>query len=169
METRVAGQSVRQMLQGYYKTLAKLTIAAGVEFWAITVAFSLLPIAAEFRAALSISYFQVVIVESVFGGLIIGCFVSYALLRFFNKIPTKSPILKSVILGFIALCIVSILVGTAASRTDDALRVFLIGEVLNVPRFLFLGVVIGYVYRRLEERTAPHMTSTLQEAANSPG
>jgi hypothetical protein len=41
------------------------------------------------------------------------------------------------------------LVGVAASRTSDALHVFLIGEVLNVPRFLFLGIVIGYLYKRL--------------------
>ena len=121
----------------------------GVEFWAITIAFSLLPIAAEFRAALSISYVQVVLVESMFGGVIISCCVSYFLLRFFNKIPTKNPILKSVILGFVALGIVSILVGVAASRTSDALHVFLIGEVLNIPRFLFLGIVIGYLYKRL--------------------
>jgi hypothetical protein len=54
-----------------------------------------------------------------------------------------------VILGFVALGIVSMSVGVAASRTSDALRVFLIGEVLNVPRFLFVGIVIGYLYKRL--------------------
>jgi H+/Cl- antiporter ClcA len=90
-----------------------------------------------------------ILVESVLGGLIIACCVSYFLLRFLDKIPTKNPILKSVILGFVALGIVSILVGVAASRTSDALHVFLIGEVLNVPRFLFLGIVIGYLYKRL--------------------
>jgi len=149
METRATGQSKRQTSSEFYKKLFKLTIGGGVEFWAITILFSLLPIAAEFRAALSISYIQVVLVESLLGGMIISCCVSYSLLRFFDKIPTKNPILKSVILGFVALGIVSILVGVAASRTSDALRVFLIGEVLNVPRFLFLGIVIGYLYKRL--------------------
>ena len=149
METPATGRSKRQTSYEFYKKLFKLTIGGGVEFWAITIAFSLLPIAAEFRAALSISYIQVVLVESVLGGMIIACCVSYFLLRFFDKIPTKNPILKSVILGFVALGIVSILVGVAASRTSDALHVFLIGAVLNVPRFLFLGIVIGYLYKRL--------------------
>jgi hypothetical protein len=149
METQATSRSKQQTSSEFYKKLFILTIGGGVEFWAITIAFSLLPIAAEFRAALSISYVQVVLVESVFGGLIIACCVSYLLLRFFDKIPTKNPILKSVILSFVALGIVFILLGVAASRTSDALHVFLIGAVLNVPRFLFLGIVIGYLYKRL--------------------
>jgi hypothetical protein len=68
---------------------------------------------------------------------------------FFDKIPTKNPILKSVILSFVAQGIVLILLGVAASRTSDALHVFLIGAVLNVPTFLFPGIVIGYLYKRL--------------------
>jgi hypothetical protein len=129
--------------------LFKLTIWGGVEFWAITIAFSLLSIAAEFRAALSISYIQVVLVESLLGGMIIACCVSYFLLRFFDKIPTKNPILKSVILSFVPYVINLILLGVAASRTSDALHIFLIGVTFNIPRFLFLGIVIGYLYKRL--------------------
>jgi hypothetical protein len=146
---KTTGRDKRQTSSEFYKKLFKLTIGGGVVFWAITILFSLLPIAAEFRAALSISYVQVVLQESLLGGMIIGCCVSYSLLRFFDKIPTKNPILKSVILSFVALGIVFILVGVAASRTSDALHVFLIGAMLNVPRFLFVGVAIGYLYKRL--------------------
>jgi hypothetical protein len=144
------GTTVRDKRQTF-KKLFILTIGGGVVFWAITIAFSLLPIAAEFRAALSISYIQMILVESVLGGMIISCCVSYLLLRFFDKIPTKNPILKSVILSFVALGIVLILLGVAASRVGpgDALHVFLIGVMLNVPRFLFVGIVIGYLYKRL--------------------
>jgi len=151
METRATGRIKRQTSYEFYKKLYKLTIGGGVEFWAITIAFSLLPIAAEFRAAFSISYIQVVLVESLLGGMIIACCVSYFLLRFFDRIPTKNPILKSVILSFVALGIVLILLGVAASRVgpSDALHVFLIGAMLNVPRFLFLGIVIGYLYNRI--------------------
>lgn len=145
----ITGRDKRQTSSEFYKKLFKLTIGGTVEFWAITIAFSLLPIAAEFRAALSISYIQVVLVESLIGGMIISCCLSYSLLRFFDKIPTKNPILKSVILSFVALGIVSILVGVAASRTSDALHIFLIGVTLNIPRFLFLGIAIGYLYKRL--------------------
>jgi hypothetical protein len=131
------------------KNLFKLTIGGGLAFWAFTVAFSLLPMMAEFRAAFSIPYISGAIVDPLFGGLIISCYVSYFLLRFFDKIPTKNPILKSVILSFVALGINFILLGVAASRTSDALHVFLIGAMLNIPRYLFLGVIIGHLYDKL--------------------
>ena len=149
METQATGRSKRQTSNEFYKKLFKLTIGGGVEFWAITIAFSLTPIRAEFRAALSMSYVQTVLVEALIGGMIISFCISYFLLRFFDKIPTKNPILKSVILSFVAQGIVLILHGVAASRTSDALHVFLIGAMLNVPRFLFVGIVIGYLYKRL--------------------
>jgi hypothetical protein len=149
METQATGRSKQQTSHEFYKKLFKLAIGGGVAFWVFTVAFSLLPIAAVFRAALSISYVQMILVESLIGGMIISCCLSYVLLRFFDKIPTKNPILKSVMLGFGALCVDLILVYVAASRTDDTLNIFLIGAVLNIPRFLFVGVAIGYLYNRL--------------------
>ena len=133
------------------KKLYKLTIGGGVAFWAANFAISRTPIAAEYRAALSISYLPM-LVESLIGGLIIGFFVSYFLLRFFDKIPTKNPILKSVILSFIVLIIVTILMQVPASfrtTTSDALHVFLIGTIFNVLRILALGIVVGYLYKRL--------------------
>ena len=133
----------------FSKKLFKLTIGGGLAFWAATIAISLTPIRAEFRAALSMSYVQTVLVEALLGGIIISCFVSFFLLRFFEKIPTKNPILKSVILSFIPYVISLILLGVAASRTSDALHVFLIGVMLNIPRFLFFGIAIGYLYKRL--------------------
>jgi hypothetical protein len=149
METQATSRSNQQTSYEFYKKLFKLTIGGAVEFWAITIAFSLLPIAAEFRAALLISYVQVVIYDTLLVGIIISCYVSYFLLRFFDKIPTKNPILKSVILSFVPYVINLILLGVAASRTSDALHIFLIGVTFNIPRFLFLGIVIGYLYKRL--------------------
>jgi uncharacterized protein YacL len=91
------------------------------------------------------------IVESLIGGLIIGFFVSYSLLRFFDKIPTENPILKSAILSFIALIIVTILIEVPSSllTASDVLRYFLIGAMFNALRILALGIVIGYLYDRL--------------------
>ena len=127
-----------------------LAVAGGLAFWLANFAISRTPIAAEYRAALSISYLPM-LVESLIAGLIIGFFVSYFLLRSFDKIPTKDPILKSVILSFIALIIVTILIGGPSSflATGDVLRYFLIGTIFNVLRFLALGIGIGYLYRRL--------------------
>jgi hypothetical protein len=130
--------------------VGKLALVGGLAFWVTNFAISLTPIAAKYRAALSISYLPM-IVESLFGGLIIGFFISYFLLRFYDKIPTKNPIIKSVILSLIVLIIVTILLGVPGSfltNTEDALHVFLIGTLFNVLRILALGTVIGYLYKR---------------------
>ena len=123
-----------------------LDIAGGLAFWAVNFATTFLPFAAECRAAFSISYLPMVLVESLFGGLIIGFGVTYFLLRFFNKIPTKNSILKSVILSFVFLVIIaafSIFLNLSKSPVY-----LLVGAGLNVPRFLALGIVIGYLYDR---------------------
>ena len=149
METPATNRNKQQRSSEFYKKLFKLTIGGGLAFWVTTFAISLTPIRAEFRSALSMDYVQSVLVEGLLGSLIIGFFVSFFLLRFFDKVPTKNPILKSSILGFVALGIVSILVGVAASRTSDAQHIFLIGAALNVPTYFILGIVIGYLYKRL--------------------
>jgi NhaP-type Na+/H+ or K+/H+ antiporter len=103
------------------------------------------------------------LLESLLGGLIIGFCVSYFLLRFFDKIPTKNPILKSVILSFILLIIVTILIEVPASfltTTADALRYFLIGAIFNVLRILALGIVIGYLHKRLYKGFNPSVIAS---------
>jgi hypothetical protein len=127
-----------------------LAIAGGLAFWVANFAISRTSIAAEYRAALSISYFPMLL-ESLLGGLVIGFCVSYFLLRFFDKIPTKNPILKSIISSFIVLIIVTILIGGPSSflATSDVLRYFLIGTMFNLLRILALGISIGYLYDKL--------------------
>ena len=78
------------------KKLFKLTIGGGLVFWATTIATSLLPIAAEYRAAYSNWSIQTVWVASLPMGMIIGYCVSYFLLRYFDKIPSKDPILYKI-------------------------------------------------------------------------
>ena len=139
------------------KKLFKLTIAGGLVFWATTIAMSLLPIAADYRAAYSDWSVQTVWVASLVMGLIIGYSVSYFLLFYFDKIPSKNPILKSVILSFIALVIAVILIDVpqsffGTSNSSDAVYYFLIGVMLNAARFLLLGIGIGYLYH---EHTMP--------------
>jgi hypothetical protein len=139
---------------GIWRKVVILAIVGGLAFWAISIATSLLPIAADYRAARWSA--ETVWVGSLPAGMIIGFFVSFFLLRFFDKIPTKNPILKSVILSFIALIIGTILLEAPASfRTSDALYYFLFGTMLNLPRFLFVGIVIGYLYDRFNKRARP--------------
>jgi hypothetical protein len=131
-----------------WRKIVVLAIVGGLAFWATSITTSLVPITADYRVARWSA--QTVWVGSLPAGMIIGFFVSFFLLRFFDKIPTKNPILKSVILSFIALVIATILLEAPASfRTSDALYYFLFDTMLNVPKFLFVGVVIGYLYKRL--------------------
>ena len=140
--------------EGMWRKASILAVGGGLGFWVANFAVSLTPIAAEYRAALSIAYVPMLL-EALLGGLIIGLSVSYALLRFIDKLPTKSPILKSVILSFIALIIVTLLIEVPAkslTTTSDPLRYFLIAALFNMLRILALGVVIGYLYERLGGR-----------------
>jgi NhaP-type Na+/H+ or K+/H+ antiporter len=102
------------------------------------------------------------LLESLVGGLFIGFCVSYLLHRFFDKIPTKTPILKSEILSFIVLVIVTILLQGPASllTTSDDLRYFLIGTMSNFLRILALGVAIGYLYTRLYRGSNPSASAS---------
>jgi hypothetical protein len=137
--------------EGTWRRTSVLALGGGLGFWVANFAISLTPIAAEYRAALSISYLPMLL-EALLGGLIIGLFVSYSLLRFFDKLPTKSPILKSVLLSFIALVIVTMLIEVPAksfSTTSDPLRYFLIAALFNGARILALGVVVGCLYGRI--------------------
>jgi hypothetical protein len=131
-----------------------LAIGGGLGFWIANFAISLTPIAAEYRAALSISYLPMLL-EALLGGLIIGFCVSYGLLRFYDGIPTKNPILKSVTLSLVALLVVTVLIEAPAkslTTTSDPVRYFLIGTLFNGLRILALGLVIGYLYDWLAAR-----------------
>ena len=131
--------------KGIWKKGFVLTLVGGLAFWLANFAISRTAIAAEYRAAMSISYYPMLL-ESLIGGL----WVSYPLLRFFDRIPVKDPILKSIILSSIVLVIVTILLGGPSSfyATNNILRYFIIGTVFNVIRILALGIAIGYVCKR---------------------
>jgi len=131
-----------------WKKILVLAVLGGLTFWAISIITSLVPFTADYRVARWSA--ETVWVGSLPAGMIIGFLLSFVLVRFFDKIPTKNPILKSVILSIVALAIGSILMEAPASfGTSDALYYFLFGTILNVPRFLVLGIVIGYLYKRL--------------------
>jgi NhaP-type Na+/H+ or K+/H+ antiporter len=145
---------IRQGGRGQAFDALKLALAGGLAFWVSNFAISRTSIAAEYRAALSISYLPMLI-ESLIGGLIIGFCVGLVLLRFFDRIPTKNSILKSVILSLVALVFFTAFFEvppTFFSLTNNAMRYFLIGTMFNVVRILALGLVIGYLYGRIIRR-----------------
>ena len=149
MKTRAIDQGKRQKPFEFCRELFRLTMGGGAVFWLTTIATSLLPVAARYRAAFSNWSIQAVWIGSLLVGMIIGCCVSYSLLRFQAKIPAKDPILKAVILSAFMLVIALALVDAPMifRGSGDALYYFLIGVVFNITRFLFLGIAIGCLHK----------------------
>jgi hypothetical protein len=136
-----------QMSHEFYKKLLKLAGAGCAAFWITDFIISVSPIAAEYRAAFSISSLPLALVQALVGGLVIGCCVSYFLLRFFDKIPTKKPIVKALILSFVAMVMIEVL--STLINPSNASVYLLIDTGMNAPRFLALGIVVGHLYKRL--------------------
>lgn len=143
METQVKGQSRMQESPKFLKKLLKLVGAGGAAFWVTDFIIAVSPIAAYYKAAFSISSLPVALVEALVGGLVIAFCVSYSLLRFFDKILTNKPILKALILSFVAMFMIEVL--SALGNPAHASVSLLLDTGMNVPRFLALGLVIGYL------------------------
>jgi len=152
METRATYRTNRQTSHEFSKKLIKLTVAGGLAFWIVDFAISLSPISEEYMAAFSISYLPLALVEALVGGMIIACCVSFFLLRFFDKIPTKYPILKVLILSFVAVVVIEVV--STFGNLSNAYVYLLVDTVMNIPRILALGIVIGYLYKRLNSRAS---------------
>jgi len=147
METPATDRTKQQKSPEFSKKLIKLTITGGLAFWIVDFAISISPISAEYMAAFSISSLPLALVEALVGGLIIGFFVSFFLLRFFEKIPTNNPILKSLILSFAAIVVIEVL--STFGNPSNAYVYLLVDTVMNIPRILALGIVIGYFYTKV--------------------
>jgi len=147
METQVKARSKRQTSHEFYKKLFKLTGAGGAAFWVTDFVISVSPIAAKYKAAFSISSLPLALVQALVGGLVIGCCVSFFLLRFFDKLPTQNPILKALILSFAAMFMIEVL--STLGNPSNAYVYLLIDTGMNVPRFLALGIVVGHLYEKL--------------------
>lgn len=128
-----------------FKKLFALSVTGGAAFWLTDFAMSLSPIAANYKAAFSISYLPLALAEALTGGVIVSFCVSYILLRFFDRIPTKNTILKSLILSLISLAALEIL--STSVNPGNALVYHIIDTIMNLPRFLALGIVTGLLLR----------------------
>jgi hypothetical protein len=144
METQVTGQSKAQTARVFPKKLLMLTAAGGAAFWIIDFGMAISPIAAEYKAAFSISSLPVALVEALVGGAVIALCVSFFLLRFFDKIPGKKPIIKALILGFFIMVMIEVI--SALGDPAHASVTLLLDTGMNAPRFLALGLVIGYSF-----------------------
>ncbi|MFZ5810077.1 MAG: hypothetical protein ACOY16_12405 [Chloroflexota bacterium] len=149
--------------KGTLKKALIMTMVGGLAFWLANFAISRTAIAAEYRAAMSIAYYPMLL-ESLIGGLIIGLWVSFPLLRFYDRIPGKDPIIKSVLLSSLVLVIVTIVLGGPSSffATNNVLRYFIIGTVFNVIRITALGIAIGFVCKKLHSEVKSTVVAASQ-------
>lgn len=136
-----------------WKEAFGLALAGGVTFWAANFAISRTDIAAEYRAALSISY-NLMLLEALIGGLLIGLLISFILLRFYDKIPAKNPVVKAILMSMLVLLVITLTIGNPSTfnQSPDVLRYFIIGTVFNLIRMLALGIAIGYGCKRQNSR-----------------
>jgi uncharacterized membrane-anchored protein len=148
MQTRVTGQTKAQASREFSKKLLVLAASGGAAFWITDFIIAVSPITAQYQAAFSISSLPVALVEALAGGLAIACCVSFILLRFFDRIPGKKPIFKALILGLGAMVIIGVL--STLGDPSHASVYLLLDTGMNVPRFLALGLVIGYVFDKQE-------------------
>lgn len=151
MENHSVSQPKRIKPNGFGKKLFLLTIAGGAAFWAATILTSILPIAASYRAAFSNWSIQTVWVASLPMGLVIGCCVSFLLLKRIAKKPAVKPVLAAISISVIVLIVAVLLfdVPMLLKTPNGSLHYFLIGVVLNTVRFLILGTAIGCLHKKL--------------------
>lgn len=138
----------------YWVKLIRLTLTGGIAFWVTSIMTSLLPLAAEYRAALSNWSAQTVWIASLLAGLLIGGCVNYTFLRHYGKIPAKGPLTKAMLVSFCALIVFTIVIDVPVSLQGhgNSLHCFLIGFMFNAARFLLLGAATGCQYRRLARK-----------------
>ena len=134
--------------KGILNKVLVLSLVGGLAFWLANFAISRTSIAAEYRAAMSISYYPMLL-ESLIGGLITGLWVSFLLVRFYDRIPAKDPMIKTILMSFLVLLIITISIGNPSiyQQTPDIMRYFIIGTAFNFIRILALGVAIGTSYK----------------------
>jgi uncharacterized protein YacL len=146
METQVTSDSKTQASQEFSKKLPMLAVAGGAAFWMIDYVISVSPIAAEYQAAFSISSLPVALVEAFVGGMMIALCVSFFMLRFFNRIPGKKPVFKALILSLFVMVMIEVF--SALGDPALAFVYLLLDTGKNAPRFLALGLVIGYLFEK---------------------
>lgn len=131
------------------KHLILLTVSGAFVFWIASFVTSLLPIAAEYRAAYDNWSMQTVWVGAVFAGLLFGFLVSLLLLKSGKVTPVKRPLLRAVLLSLCALVVATLLIDLPHARQahENVLHYFWIGVMFNTIRFVLLGVAIGLAYR----------------------
>jgi hypothetical protein len=140
-------------------------LAGAAAFWLANLAISVTPVAATYRSALGISYLPMLL-EAAVGGLVLGGAVAFLLVRYEARIPGASALSKAVLLGAVALVLVTVgleLPSKLGSGVDEPARWLLVATVFNAIRILALAVAVGLVAGHGSSRHTPHRGRTWTE------
>jgi NO-binding membrane sensor protein with MHYT domain len=150
METQLTGQAKAQSSRDFPKKLLMLAAAGGAAFWITDFVIAVSPITTEYKAAFSISSLPLALAEALVGGLVIALCVSFYLLRFYDRIPSKKPIFKALILS----CFIMVMIeGFSALGNPSHASVYLLLDTgMNAPRFFALGLVNGYLFNKIKRK-----------------
>jgi hypothetical protein len=132
--------------------LIELSLAGAALFWVASFAIALLPFSAQFRAAASYSYTDV-LWGAFPAGFLIALFVSYCLSLYSAQVPGRGPVSQSVLLSLAALLAIEL--AATLLHGGDELYYLTIGTLLSLPRFLVLGTFVGYASQRRGEAGHP--------------
>jgi len=154
------------------KHLVLLTVSSALVFWIASFFTSLLPIAADYRAAYDNWSMQTVWIGAVFAGLLFGFLVSLFLLKSGKSTPIRRPLLRTVLLSLCALGAATLLIDLphAGQAHENVLHYFLIGVMFNAIRFVLLGLAIGLAHRlfRVDRSRASHLRISTETSTTNP-
>jgi len=144
-----------------WSTAVPLALGGGLAFWLANLAISLTPVAAHYRAAVGIAYLPMLL-QALAGGLLLAFGVSYALRRFYSRIPASSALAKSLLLSLVVFAAVTLLLEAPAkffTPASDAWRSFLTAATFNAVRLTALGLAVGALYHRFQTRATSSLRS----------
>ncbi|MGI0086076.1 MAG: hypothetical protein ACREBQ_13435, partial [Nitrososphaerales archaeon] len=75
----------------------------------------------------------------------------WLLQAYYERIPTRNAISKSILLSMVFLLILDLLF--ASTTSSDPIGFFTVAYLLDAPEFLVFGLVLGYVYCKLMRGT----------------
>ncbi len=160
-ESRVL-QSKRKNRSERAGSLVRWTMTGGIVFWGTSFFTSLLPIAAQYRAAFSNWSIYTVWIGSFVMGMFNGFLVSYLLIRLHERFPKQKIVRLSVWISVGVLAIALLLVDLPMYLQGNGSNwiYFFVGVAMNAVRYLLLGLAIGCtakyaLFSRRRERECP--------------
>lgn len=142
--TRLARMRAKAVI--VYRRSAKPTLFGGLAFWLGELPTYVIPHDFGF---FSRAFSSGGLASTLVGSFIIALLVCWNYIYYYDRIPTKSPISKSLIVSFNGLGILAIL--GLLVIPDQSLGYYLDHLLRDIPSFLALGYVAGYSYKSFNQ------------------